>query len=58
MDVATDAAAAYASAGYVVVWDGIVGPWFLDGVARRLGARGIGLSGCPTPISEVPGCLG
>ena len=41
MDVAADAAAAYADAGYAVVWDGIVGPWFLDRVARRLGARKI-----------------
>ena len=41
MVVATDAAAAYADAGYTVVWDGIVGPWFLDRVARRLGAREI-----------------
>ena len=41
MDVAADAAAAYADAGYTVVWDGIVGPWFLDRIARRLGARKI-----------------
>ena len=41
MMVAADAAAAYADAGYVVVWDGIVGPWFLDRVVRRLGARKI-----------------
>ena len=41
MVVATDAAAAYADAGYTVVWDGIVGPWFLDLVAPRLGAREI-----------------
>ena len=41
MVAATDAAAAYADAGYSVVWDGIVGPWFLDGVARRLDAREI-----------------
>lgn len=41
MVVAADAAAAYADAGYTVVWDGIVGPWFLDRVARRLGTRGI-----------------
>ena len=41
MEVAADAAAAYADAGYVVVWDGIVGPWFLDRVVRRLGARKI-----------------
>lgn len=41
MDVVTDAAAGYADAGYLVVWDGIVGPWFLDRVARRLAARGI-----------------
>ena len=39
MDVAADAAAAYADSGYTVVWDGIVGPWFLERVARRLGAR-------------------
>ena len=41
MVVAADAAAAYADAGYTVVWDGIVGPWFLDLVARRLCAREI-----------------
>ena len=41
MDVAADAAAAYADAGYAVVWDGIVGPWLLDRVARRLRARKI-----------------
>ena len=41
MVVAADAAAAYADAGYTVVWDGIVGPWFLDGIAQRLGAREI-----------------
>lgn len=43
MDVAADAAAAYADAGYTVVWDGIVVPWFLERVAGRLGARNIGL---------------
>ena len=41
MDVAADAAAAYADAGYTVVWDGIVGPWFLDRIVQRLGARKI-----------------
>ncbi len=41
MAVAADATVAYADAGYAVVWDGIVGPWFLDLVARRLGARKI-----------------
>ena len=41
MVAAADAAAAFADAGYSVVWDGIVGPWFLDGVARRLDAREI-----------------
>ena len=41
MVVAADAAAAYADAGYAVVWDGIVGPWFLGRVGRRLGARKI-----------------
>ena len=43
MAVAADAGAAYAEAGYAVVWDGIVGPWFLDRVARRLAARKIRL---------------
>ncbi|MFN3220060.1 MAG: AAA family ATPase [Acidimicrobiales bacterium] len=41
MDIVADAAAGYAAAGYVVVWDGIVGPWFLDRVAGRLMARGV-----------------
>ncbi|MYB10606.1 MAG: AAA family ATPase [Acidimicrobiia bacterium] len=41
MNVAAEAAAAYVDAGYSVVWDGIVGPWFLDQVARRLDAREI-----------------
>ena len=41
IDVATGAAAAYADAGYTVVWDGVVGPWFLDQVVRRLRARKI-----------------
>ena len=41
MVVAADAAAAYADAGYAVVWDGIVGPWFLDRIVQRLGARKI-----------------
>ncbi len=41
MVVAADTAAAFADAGYTVVWDGIVGPWFLDRVVRRLGAREI-----------------
>ena len=43
MDVVTDAAASFADAGYTVIWDGIVGPWFLDRVARRLAARGVAL---------------
>ena len=54
MVVAADTAAAYAEAGYAVVWDGIVGPWFLDQVAGRLGDRNIplqlanhlGVNGC------------
>ncbi len=41
MDVVTDAAAGYATAGYLVLWDGIVGPWFLDRVLARLAARGV-----------------
>lgn len=40
MDAVADAAATYADAGYLVVWDGIVGPWFLDRVVSRLAARG------------------
>lgn len=43
MVAAADATAAFADAGYSVVWDGIVGPWFLDLVARRLEAREIGV---------------
>ena len=37
MDIAADAVASYARAGYTVYWDGIVGPWFLDQVRERLG---------------------
>lgn len=43
MDIATDTAAGYADAGYLVVWDGVVGPWFLERIARRLAARGVRL---------------
>jgi len=41
MDIATDAAIGYARAGLAVVWDGIVGPWYLDRVAERVAAAGI-----------------
>ena len=41
IDAATEAAAAYAAAGYTVVWDGVLGPWFVDRVARRLAGHGI-----------------
>ncbi|MCB0995879.1 MAG: AAA family ATPase [Acidimicrobiales bacterium] len=41
MDLVTDTAAGYADAGYVVMWDGIVGPWFLDRVLARLAARNV-----------------
>ncbi len=43
MDIATDTAAGFADAEYTVVWDGIVGPWFLDRVAQRLHTRGVPL---------------
>lgn len=36
MDVATDAAA-----GYAVVWDGVVEPWFLDRITQRLARRDV-----------------
>lgn len=39
MDVIADTAAGYAASGYLVVWDGVVGPWFLERVSRRLAAR-------------------
>ncbi len=41
MDLVTDTAAGYADAGYVVMWDGVVGPWFLDRVLARLAARNV-----------------
>ncbi|MEZ5168806.1 MAG: AAA family ATPase [Acidimicrobiales bacterium] len=44
IDIVADAAAGYAEAGYFVVWDGVVGPWFLDRVASRLAARHLDLS--------------
>ncbi len=40
-DVAIDAAAAYALGGYQVVWDGVIGPWWLERITRRLAARGV-----------------
>lgn len=43
MDVIADTAAGYAASGYLVVWDGVVGPWFLERVARRLAARTVRL---------------
>ncbi len=41
MDIVIDAAAGYVAAGNVVVWDGIVGPWFLGRVAARFAIHGI-----------------
>ncbi len=41
LDTVIAAAASYAEAGYSVVWDGVVGPWFLDRVVKRLAARGV-----------------
>jgi hypothetical protein len=38
---ASRAAAAFASRGYAVFFDGIVGPWFLPVVAAELGSTGI-----------------
>jgi len=43
MDVVVDTAVAFAEGGYSVVWDGVVGPWFLDRIARRFAARGVRL---------------
>ena len=39
-----DAAAAYASGGYSVVVDGIVGPWFLEPFRRACAAAGVGIA--------------
>ncbi len=39
MVAVADAAAAYADAGYTVVWDGIVGPW---SVSKRVSSRNVG----------------
>jgi adenylate kinase family enzyme len=36
MDIVADTVANYCRAGYVVFWDGIAGPWFLDRVVDRL----------------------
>ena len=41
MDLVADTAAGYANAGYLVAWDGIVGPWFLGRVVRRLAPHGL-----------------
>ncbi len=42
-DVVTDAAGTYAAAGYTVFWDGVVGPWWLDRIDRRLATKGVTL---------------
>jgi adenylate kinase family enzyme len=36
MNIVCDAVIGYATAGYTVYWDGIVGPWFLEQVLGRL----------------------
>ena len=36
MDIITDTVVAYAHDGYLVYWDGIVGPWYLDRVMKRI----------------------
>ncbi len=41
IDAVAEAAAAYARGGYAVVWDGVVGPWFLERVVRRLSDHGL-----------------
>src|SRR5262249_36655292 len=41
MDAVCDAVAAYAAAECVVFWDGIVGPWYLDPIQRRLDEHSI-----------------
>jgi adenylate kinase family enzyme len=41
MDIVCDAVIGYATAGYTVYWDGIVGPWFLEQVLTRLGGAGV-----------------
>ena len=38
MDLTVDAVVAYANGGYLVFWDGIVGPWYLDRVTARIPA--------------------
>ncbi len=41
MDIATDVAIGYARAEFAVVWDGIVGPWYLERIMRRIEPTGI-----------------
>ncbi|WP_350347649.1 AAA family ATPase [Agromyces sp. G08B096] len=43
IDAIATAAAAYATGGYDVVIDGIVGPWFLDAFTRTADDRGLDL---------------
>ena len=38
IDAITQAARVYLSGGYAVVWDGVVGPWYLERVIDALGA--------------------
>jgi predicted kinase len=43
IDVLADAAFGYAAGGYLVLLDGILGPWFLDPFAERSDRTGIAL---------------
>ncbi len=52
MDLVGDVAVAYSRRGYVVFWDGIVGPWYLDRVLARLTAAGVRVHYVPLRASR------
>jgi predicted kinase len=52
MDLVGDVAIGYARNGYVVFWDGIVGPWYLDRVLARLAAGGVRVHYVPLRASR------
>jgi hypothetical protein len=43
IDVVAAAASGYARGGYQVVVDGVIGPWFLDGLLATLQTAGVGV---------------
>jgi hypothetical protein len=55
MDLVSDAVVGYSRARYVVFWDGIVGPWYLERAAGRLAAAHLRVHYVPLRVSRRVG---